>query len=50
MGVTLVVTHNIGDIEPEEALPVASSIEAPSHSQNFQPQIYLVYKKWRHRG
>lgn len=51
MGVTLALTYCIGDMEPEEATtyihPDRNSskvIETPAHPQNFQLQIYPVYK------
>jgi hypothetical protein len=42
MGVTLVVTHYIGDKEPEETTSciqtgTPGAIETPTHPQNFQP-------------
>jgi len=55
-GVTLAVTHSIGDMEPEEAVPLQpdrnhkGAIETPPHPQNFEPRIYPVYKKCRHGG
>lgn len=51
MGVTLAVTYNIGDIEFEEVTSCNSNNSGVSdrdtNSQNFRPQIYLVYKKCR---
>ena len=50
MGVTLAMTHYIGDMETEEATscshkgaPVEQK-ETPTHPQNFQSKIYPVYK------
>jgi len=55
MEVTLAVTHNIGDMEPEEATS-CSQAETPveqqtaTYPQNFQSKIYPFYKKFRHGG
>ena len=51
MGVSLDVTHSIGDVESQEVRKVGRNpngvIETPSHPQYFKPRIYPVYKKHR---
>jgi hypothetical protein len=54
MGVVLAVTHNIENIKPEEGgcllWPGRNSggvIGTPTHPQNFRPQNYPVYNKYR---
>jgi hypothetical protein len=56
MGVTLVVIHSIGDMESEEAISCndeglpSGVIGALTHSQDFLPKIYPIYKKCMHGG
>jgi hypothetical protein len=46
MGEILAVTHSLGNKKPEEA----TIVEWQKHQPNFQPKMYPVYKKCRHRG
>ena len=51
MGVSLTVTHSIGDMASEEitSCSQAEMRGTPTHPQNFPPKIYPVYKKCRGR-
>jgi len=49
----MVIQYTV-DIEPEEATycsQTGTPVEqgTPTHPQNFQPKIYPVYKKYKHK-
>jgi hypothetical protein len=49
VGVTLANSHSSGDMEPKEAISCSQAgipVGTPKYPQNFQPEIYSVYKKY----